>query len=58
MPYVFGLLAAANIALFGYFWFRTPPTSTPSFEQAQVQLQKPLTYQNNSDKLPPLIGEK
>lgn len=58
MPYLFGLLVAANVALFGYFWMNPATSNNASVEMAKSQLQKPMPYQNNTHALPPLIGEK
>lgn len=59
MPYVFALLTAANVALFGYFWHQSSSDAVDkNLQLAQAQLQKPLNYQNNTAHLPPLIGEK
>lgn len=60
MPYLFGALVLANLAMFGYFW--TNPVahqaSTASVQTAKGELQQPMIYKNTSESLPPLIGEK
>lgn len=59
MPYVFGFLVLLNVALFGYFWANpASENDTGTLNVAKTQLQKPLNYQNSSQQLPPLIGEK
>lgn len=57
MPYIFGFLVAANVAMFGYYWF-FPVENQNTVDVAKAQLQKPLNYQNNTANMPPLIGEK
>lgn len=60
MPYLFGALVVANLAMFGYFW--TNPVElqigTTSAQTAKTQLQNPMIYRNTSQYMPPLIGEK
>lgn len=60
MPYLFGVLVLANVAMFGYFWTNPAEhkTNMASVQAAKAQLQQPMVYQNSSKSLPPLIGEK
>lgn len=60
MPYLFGLLVLANVAMFGYFWTNPAEHSVnmTSVQNAKAELQRPMVYKNTSDALPPLIGEK
>lgn len=56
MPYLFGLLVLANVALLGYSLFM--PSSDKSVEQAKSQLTASTTFTNTTNQLPPEIGEK
>lgn len=56
MPYVFGILAVLNVAIFGFFWFN--PVTGGTYEQVKSTIQKPVNYQNNSRDIPPVIGDK
>lgn len=60
MPYIFGALVLANVAMFGYFWAKPADYqhNVASVQVAKAQLQKPIIYQNSTQSLPPLIGEK
>lgn len=57
MPYIFGLLVLANMALLGYFGFVYEPSRADVSEQ-QAQLTKPISFENTSIKAPPVIGTK
>lgn len=57
MPYVFGCLVLANVALFGYFMM-TPKQESQALKQAQAQLQAPVEFSNTTSQLPPEIGKK
>lgn len=58
MPYIFGALVAANVALFGYYWLMPSEPHEGTAAVVKSQLQKPMAYQNSSQALPPLLGEK
>lgn len=57
MPYLFALLVAANVALFGYFWVN-PASDTGTLTTVQSELVAPINHLNNSQQIPPLIGQK
>lgn len=57
MPYIFGLLVIANVALLGYFGFVYEP-SRADVSDYQTQLTKPISFENTSIQAPPVIGTK
>lgn len=57
MPYLFAILVAANVALFGYYWLK-PASDTGTLVQRQSELVAPINHVNNSQQIPPLIGQK
>lgn len=58
MPYVFGGLILVNAAVLISYLFFQQPSSTESLKQAQAELVNPIAFTNNSQYLPPLIGDK
>lgn len=59
MPYLFGGLVFANALLLGYFIFlHQPETKSATFEQTKAQISNPLTFENASARVPPVIGAK
>ena len=58
MPYVFIGLVIVNIVALGYFTLmhELPPTQT--LNQAKAELTKPISFENSSKDVPPLIGTK
>lgn len=57
MPYIFGALLIANVALFGFLWFN-PNQTDASVERVQSELTKPMKVVNSSHEIPPPIGQK
>lgn len=57
MPYVFGALLIANVALFGFLW-ANPNQSDASVERVKSELVKPISVINSSGDIPPPIGQK
>lgn len=58
MPYVFSFLVMVNAGLLGYFIFLHNGTENTSYLQEKSKLTKEISFENSSDKIPPLIGEK
>lgn len=59
MPYIFGGLVVVNALLLAFFIFLHQPNSqTDSVKSAKAQLTQPIEFENSTEKLPPLIGEK
>ena len=58
MPYIFGLLVIANVALLGYFGFVYEPSHTADVSEQQAQLSKPRRIENTPSPAPPVIGTK
>ena len=58
MPYIFGLLVIANVALLGYFGFVYEPSHTADVSEHKAQSSKPITFETTSIQAPPVIGTK
>ncbi len=58
MPYVFGGLILINAAVLISYLFFQQPSTTDSLKQAQAELINPISFTNNSQYVPPLIGDK
>lgn len=57
MPYLFGALVIANVALFGFLWLN-PIESEGSVEKVKSELQQPISVINSSNDIPSSVGQK
>lgn len=57
MPYIFSFLVIANAAMLGYLLL-SGNKEEKALAQAQSQLQKPVSFEDTSQRLPPQIGKK
>lgn len=57
MPYLFSFLVVANAAMLGYLLL-SGDKEEKALAQAQSQLQKPVSFEDTSQRLPPQIGKK
>ncbi len=55
MPYLFGALVMANLALFGYFWFMPNDDKAGTLTEVRASIDKPIPFVNNSKNIPPSI---
>lgn len=55
MPYVFGFLVLANLALFTYFWFMPPKDNNGTLNEVRASIDKPIVFVNNTVNIPPEI---
>ena len=58
MPYIFGLLVIANVALLGYFGFVYEPSYAADVSEHRAQSRKTISFENTSIQAPPVIGTK
>ena len=58
MRYLFLGLVALNIVTFSYYSYLRPPVISNSVITARQHLINPVTVENVSDELPPMIGKK
>lgn len=56
MPYAFGALVVANALLLGYYLFLYEPAPSDSVTEVQAQISNPISFENTSEHLPPIIG--
>lgn len=59
LSYLFFILLAANVALFGYYnFFKSGDNSSEAVKNAQSQLKNSVNFTNVSSELPAQIGTK